>query len=370
MSVIKAKLREQKEKFISLRETLERMAKDGDGCDLRQAATFLYQLLIRRKAPSWQTIFYGEISEADNSCTFPLLDAIIKNGKFEFSFDDFYSLSDCNQYGFLISEITEFLLAEDVDISECPDNIPAWVHSLRRRKHFGLEEAASVLNEFDPGIRLLLNDNSQLKISNTFNTLEQAAKSGNLPVVSVDNFGNPLFRAQDLRAWAASVGLDWCIPFDAPAVAVTPAGAADEAIRHRLRQLEAKNAQFVDQVEGCEAREHLEAENARLVEQVAELRRQLQEATATPQQAPQEAGPAPQQATAAPQNDDEKPWSKAERKTFVNIVGAMLDLLVPHVRTSEALLIETLEDVYGNRGLKSRTLQNKFAEAKRSIKLG
>lgn len=65
----------------------------------------------------------------------------------------------------------------------------------------------------------------------------------------------------------------------------------------------------------------LEAENLRLVEQVAKLNRQLEEVTA----ATQEAGavPVPQQATAAPRDDDEKPFSAKERNTLRKLVIGM-----------------------------------------------
>lgn len=348
MSIIKDRLRQQAAEFISLRETLGLMAKAGEGCTIKEAATFLYRGISKRKSLHWQTILYGDIAEADNGYAAPLLDTIVKNGGLVFSFDDFYSLPDCDQYGFLRAELIEFLSAEGVHLSEKSDPVPEWAKSCKGIKRFTLAQAAGVLIGLDPMDDRWPGDEGQRELDKASTALTQAFEDGDLQPFGKDGGDRPLFRAQDLRAWAASVGLDWCIPFDAPAVAVTPAGAADEATRHRLRQLEAENAQ--------------------LVEQVAELQRQLQEATAAPQQAPQEAGPAPQQAPAAPQNDDAKPWSKAERKTFVNIVGAMLDLLVPHVRTSETLLIETLEDVYGNRGLKARTLQKKFAEAKRSIK--
>ena len=261
-------------------------------------------------------------------------------------------LDDYDSHGFKRDDLLKFLSAVGVNLdggrkleSESIEvkSIPEWVKSCKAIKRFTLFQAARVILGIDPIDRQWPGDDGQREIEKLLTAMSQACEDDELSPVGRDEDGCGLFRAQDLRAWALSVGFDWCIPLlDEPVADERTSTDPDPDAAHRLRQLE--------------------AENARLVEQVAELQRQLQEATAAAQQAPQEAAP-------APQDDDAKPWSKAERKTFVNIVGAMLDLLVPHVRTSETLLIETLEDVYGNRGLKARTLQKKFAEAKRSIKL-
>jgi hypothetical protein len=145
----------------------------------------------------------------------------------------------------------------------------------------------------------------------------------------------------------------------------------------RQLELEAENTRLIERLTALEAElaaatEKMKWTQRELIkefDQRAGLQQQLQEATAAPQQAPQEAGSPPQQATAAPQDDDEKPMHMRERTTFLNIVGAMLDLLVTSgAWKSEASLIEALDAAYGKRGLKPRTLQAKFAEAKLSLK--
>ncbi len=52
MSVVKETLRQQDASFISLREVLELLTKDGEGCTLAEAATFLSQKLKERDAPA------------------------------------------------------------------------------------------------------------------------------------------------------------------------------------------------------------------------------------------------------------------------------------------------------------------------------
>lgn len=197
--------------------------------------------------------------------------------------------SDYDRYGFDRTELLEFLSAKGIHISgesnAAPagkkSEVPEWAKLSKAIKQFALHEAADILIGIDPWDQQWRGDNGEREFSRACATLAQAAEYGDLRPVSTDDHGNSSFNAQDLRAWAESVGLDWCIPSDTPVKAPAP---ADSATLDRLRQLEAKNAQFVDQVER-EAREHFEAENARLVEQVAELQRQLQEATAAAQQA-------------------------------------------------------------------------------------
>lgn len=381
MSVIKARLREQAAKFISLRETLELMTKAGEGCTMKEAATFLYQAISKQKSLRWRTILYGEISEADNGYTYPLLDVIVKNSGLAFAFDDFYSLSDCDQYGFLWSELIDFLSDEGIHLSEKSSPIPEWAKSCKAIKRFTLGQAARVLAGIDPMDRQWPGDDGQRELEKAGTALSQAADDDELLPVGRDDNDCPLFRVQDLRAWAASVGLEWCIPCDAPADAVMPAGASDEATQHRLRQLEAENDRLVERVADLEtelsdATEEVKYSQRRLVEvfdQRDELQRQLQEATAALQQAPQEMGAEPQQATAAPQDDDEDPLHPRREMTYLNTIGALVDLIQSpgDGRDSNAAVIRELVETYGDRqGISKRTLETIFPLAERNLKFG
>lgn len=269
-------------------------------------------------------------------------------------------LSDVyDQYGFNRDELLEFLAGFGVGAqNETSRNsaiikieaAPEWANSCKAIKRFTLGQAASVLTGLDPMDERWPGDDGQRELERAYTALSQAADDGDLLPVGKDANDRPLFRAQDLSAWAASVGLQWCIPSHVQAAAVMPAGATDEATRQRLRQLE--------------------DERARLVEQVAELHRQLQEATAAPQQAPQEAGPAPQQATAAPQDDDKDPLHPKRETTYLNIIGALVELIQSprDGRDGEAAVIREIVDNYGDRpGISKRNLEGVFPLAKKRL---
>lgn len=122
-----------------------------------------------------------------------------------------------------------------------------------------------------------------------------------------------------------------------------------------------------------DAQEHLrqlEADKVRLIELVLELEQRLRETTAAPQQAPQEAGQAPQQATAAPQDDEGKLLHPKRETTYLNTIGALVELIqTPRSgRDSEAAVIREILDNYGERpGISKRTLEGLFPEAKKRV---
>lgn len=194
--------------------------------------------------------------------------------------------SEYDQYGFDRADLLKFFSSKGINLqneaigksdSIAEKSIPEWAKSLKANKRFSLYEAADILIGIDPWHEGWRGDDGEREFNRTCTTLKQAVEDGDLLPVSADNRDSQMFHAQDLRAWAASVGFDWCIPFDAPAPAIsnTTAAVSDDAVMTRLRQIE--------------------AENARLVEQVAELERRLAEATASVQQAPQPEANAPGQ---------------------------------------------------------------------------
>lgn len=270
-------------------------------------------------------------------------------------------LDDYDRHGFNRDDLLKFLSSVGVNLdggrkleSESIEvkSIPEWVKSCKAIKRFTLFQAARVILGIDPIDRQWPGDDGQREIEKLLTAMSQACEDDELSPVGRDEDGYGLFRAQDLRAWALSVGFDWCIPLlDEPVAdertSTDPDPDPDAA--HRLRQLE--------------------AENARLAEQVAQLQRQLQEATAAPQQAPQEEGLAPQQATAA-QQDDEKPLHPKREKTYLNTIGALVELIQsPRPgRGSDAAVIRELLENYGERpGISERTLQSIFPAAKKSV---
>lgn len=113
--------------------------------------------------------------------------------------------------------------------------------------------------------------------------------------------------------------------------------SASDADRQRLRQLE--------------------AESARLSDQVAELQQQLQEATAAAQR--------------APQDDDEDPLHPRRETTYLNIIGALVELIQSPKpgRDSPAAVIRELLENYDDRpGIGKRTLEKIFPMARERLK--
>lgn len=64
-------------------------------------------------------------------------------------------------------------------------------------------------------------------------------------------------------------------------------------------------------------------------------------------------------------NQQEKPVGARERTTLLNIIGALLSL---HVTKDAAAIDEILQKFPAVQGLKKRTLEEKFADARRSLK--
>lgn len=97
--------------------------------------------------------------------------------------------------------------------------------------------------------------------------------------------------------------------------------------------------------------QQLEAENARLVEQVADLERKLEEAATAPQ-------------------DDEDPLHPKRETTYLNTIGALVELIqTPRPgRGSEAAVIREILSNYSERpGISKRTLEALFPEAKKRL---
>ncbi len=202
-----------------------------------------------------------------------------------------------DEYGFDRGRLLKFLSALGINSattdfyineSEKIDATPEWAKSCRAIKRLTLEQASRVLLKIDPVDTQWLGDDLYREFKRVFTSLLQAVEDGDLNQVGEDENRNKLFRAQDLRTWAESVGLEWCIPSDALTTAVT-----DSATLDRLRQLEAENARLVEQVANLEAEKadaneevkYIQRRFLEMADQRDELQRQRQEATPVPQQA-------------------------------------------------------------------------------------
>ena len=244
--------------------------------------------------------------------------------------------SEYDSFGFNRAELLEFLSTEGIHISEASNTAPAakksevpqWAKLSKAIKQFTLHEAADILIGFDPWHQGWRGEDGEREFSRACATLERAFKYGDLQPVLTDDHGHSSFNAQDLRVWAESVGLDWCIPSNGPEAANRTTTDTDAA--HRLHQLE--------------------AENARLAEQVAELERRLAEVTAAPQE--------------APQIDADKLHPKRQA-SYETAIAALLDRLVTNGKwSSEASLIASIVETHK---ISKRTLEILFSEAKQRV---
>lgn len=75
--------------------------------------------------------------------------------------------------------------------------------------------------------------------------------------------------------------------------------------------------------------------------------------------------PDPEKPTEQEELNAEKPLSKREHTTYLNIIGALLEL---HGQKDAATIDAMIEKYPTAQGLKKRTLEGKFAEARRSLK--
>ena len=63
MSIVKAKLQEKNAEFISIREVLELLSKQGDGCTMEEAALYLMRRLQELEAPCFIKEDMGRLIE-------------------------------------------------------------------------------------------------------------------------------------------------------------------------------------------------------------------------------------------------------------------------------------------------------------------
>lgn len=80
MSIVKAKLQEKNAEFISIREVLELLSKQGDGCTMEEAALYLMRRLQEPNAPIFVKEDFGRLTEiGKRSAEIVLISAI--NGR-------------------------------------------------------------------------------------------------------------------------------------------------------------------------------------------------------------------------------------------------------------------------------------------------
>lgn len=140
---------------------------------------------------------------------------------------------------------------------------PEWTLYCHGIKRFTADEATSMLCGLNPMSDYLPSE-YQYEYMAINAAIHHAIEDEDLiPTGKKGRGDQDTFDREELRAWAKSVGYGWPLP-PLPNRQSTPAPAADGALLEKVQQLE--------------------AQNAALVQQVAALERQLEQASATPEE--------------------------------------------------------------------------------------
>lgn len=188
--------------------------------------------------------------------------------------------SDYHLYGFSKAEIEQFLGLHGIPVPLLPlqmnktnTKFPAWAEELKAKEIFTAWQAASILigvNPYSP-------DAENLQYDERFNLakdlLDEAVTVGKLKAeLRNGNYGGNTFAHADLRAWAASVRREWCIPsldYLDSFEAVSSAPGSNDVVLERLQQSERENAGL--QADKTRLTESLEKAHAKIDQQQQQL---------------------------------------------------------------------------------------------------
>lgn len=188
--------------------------------------------------------------------------------------------SDYSLFGFSRTEIKKFLEIHGISaslnlpqIDPLRSKFPAWAEELKAKEIFTAWQAASILigvNPYSP-------DAENLQYDERFNLakdlLDEAVTVGKLKAeLRNGNYGGNTFAHADLRAWAASVRREWCIPsldYLDSFEAVSSAPGSNDVVLERLQQSERENAGL--QADKTRLTESLEKAHAKIDQQQQQL---------------------------------------------------------------------------------------------------
>lgn len=141
---------------------------------------------------------------------------------------------------------------------------PEWAYICNGVKRFTTWEAVQLISWNNPYSDICPDKDDLAFIDAITASILQAIEDADLiPTGKKGRGDQDTFDREELRAWAKSVGYGWPLP-PLPSPQSTPAPAADSVLLEKVQQLE--------------------AQNAALVQQVAALERQLEQASATPEE--------------------------------------------------------------------------------------
>lgn len=185
--------------------------------------------------------------------------------------------SDYYDYGFSRSEIEKFLLGYEIKLVQytavptlSKPITPDWAEELKAKEFFTVWQAASVLINVNP----FSSDSDNLQYDERYNVardlLGEAARLGKIKAEL--KHGEYTYHQKDLRAWAASIKRDWCIPpldeNESNAIVISDPKSNDVVLQ-RLQQSERENV--ILQADKTRLTESLEKAQAKINQQQQQL---------------------------------------------------------------------------------------------------
>lgn len=164
--------------------------------------------------------------------------------------------------GFDREKITKLLAKKGVDIStttksiqsnsSTPEikNLPEWATYCAPIKRFTVHQLVLMLCGYSPYYNQWLHDEDGPVYDAIKAAVQHAIDDGELTPTGKTN-GDDTFAVDDLRAWVQTTGYCWPLPM-VPTRQSTPAPAADSALLEKVQQLEAQNADLLQQVAALE----------------------------------------------------------------------------------------------------------------------
>lgn len=129
---------------------------------------------------------------------------------------------------------------------------PEWAYICNGVKRFTSWEAIRLISWNNPYSEIWPEKDEQAFIDAIAASIDQAVEDEDLiPTGKKVNGDQDTFDREELRAWAKSVGYGWPLP-PLPNRQSTPAPAADSALLEKVQQLEAQNAALMQQVAALE----------------------------------------------------------------------------------------------------------------------
>ncbi len=179
---------------------------------------------------------------------------------------------DFDRCGFMRDELMSFLAAKGIHLDDHAKKsrakaVPEWARACSAIKRYSLRQAARIVLGIDPLDQSWYGGDVQRDFDKALTALSHAVEDGELmPCGKRDD--EEVFQAQELKSWAESVGMEWCIPTAFSSSASVLAGLTDEALLKKYRESERLRVELLHEVETLRAKIKTNADQA---EKLADL---------------------------------------------------------------------------------------------------